>query len=585
MRRWRLQGARDLATSAVAIAINAVACASLAASLAVSLAVSLAGCTIRISEIEKPPSTTKAGATKPGDHGSAPPPKYTRPPAGPFAAADARLRRLLSWQYVNAIRDILGDDAANAVTPLADVPLNGFDTVGSASLSLGQADIELLEQNAFAASQAAVHGTAAQSWRVCTPASFDDDSCARSILSAVGRKIDRRSLSDDELTRWDGIWNQASQAYGDFDMGLEFAIAGMLQSPSFVYEVEVGANGKLTGNELASRLSFFLVGTTPSDDLLNAADAGELDTQDGVRVHARALLSDANAPVALHHYFDEKLGLSDVLPTVERPDSGLDDSIRADMKSETLAFVDDVVWSRNADARELFTGNFTFVNDELAQFYSLPLPGSGAQLTRVTLDPSTHRAGLLTQGAFLARFAHEHRTSTTLRGKFIRQDLMCQAIPAPPNNVNTNLPEPTAQDLPETTRDRMEVHMQNPSCKGCHSLMDPLGFALEEFDNVGKFRTHEYGLPVDTNTDLDGVAVADAVGLADALRDVPDVPLCLVRNLFRQATGHIDTDGELSSIYSIDDAFELGGYHVQDALVEIAASDAFRSVAAPEGAP
>ncbi len=522
---------------------------------------------------------------QPGDDG-----EHTLPDRpGTFAPADARLRRLVSYQYENAIRDILGDDAAAAVQPLGDHPVNGFATVGSASLALDPTDVDKIEDNAFAAAQIAVHGGAPQSWRVCAPAAFDDEDCARQIISAVGRRAFRRALTPEELDRWTGIWAEAKDGYGDFDMGLEFAVAGIFQSPSFIYLVEVGAGSgddrPLTGNEVASRLSFFLLGTTPSDALLDAAERGDLDDKDGVRVYAEQLLDDPRARDALHQFFDEKLGMTDFLPVVERPDAGLTDDVRADMRQESLRFIDDVVWDRNADARELFSGGYTFLNDDLASFYGLPLPGSGPQFVKVTLDPSTHRAGLLTQGAFLARFAHEHRSSPTLRGKFIRESLMCQAVPAPPDNVNTTLPEPTEQDLPQTTRDRMEAHMDNPSCAGCHSMMDPLGFALESFDQVGRFRTHERGLPINTATDVDGVPVADGIALERALGDSADVPMCLVRNLFRQATGHVESDSEDPSLDLVGQAFEDSGYRLKEALVDIATSDAFRRVARPEGAP
>src|SRR5205814_10698842 len=141
------------------------------------------------------------------------------------------------------------------------------------------------------------------------------------------------------------------------------------------------------------------------------------------------------------------------------------------------------------------------------------------------------------------------------------------------------------QDVPQTTRDRMQAHMTEDRCAGCHSMMDPLGFALENFDQAGKFRTHERGLPVNTATDVDGVPVADGIALASALRDYPDVPMCMVRNLFRQATGHIEGPDEDPSLFLVGNAFEDSGYRLQDALVAIATSDAFRRVAKPEGAP
>lgn len=506
----------------------------------------------------------------------------------PFAPADARLRRLLSWQYQNAIGDILGSDAAAVVDPPDDVPLNGFVSVGSATLSLSPVDIEKLELSAYAAAQAAVHGEALQSWRVCAPTAFDDATCATQIIASVGRRIFRRPLTDDELARWTAIATQASAAYGDFEMGLEFAIAGMLQSPHFIYLVEVGvevegATRRLSGFELAARLSFFLVGTTPSDALLDAAAAGELDTRDGVRIWAQTLVDDPAAPDALRHFFEEKLGLA-ALPSISRTGAGYGDSIKAAMRDETLLFIDDVIWTRNADARELFTSDATFLNDELAGFYGLPLPGQGPAFVRVTLAPTTRRAGLFTQGAFLSRFAHENRSAPTLRGKFIRESVMCQAVPAPPDDVNTVLPEPTANDLPQTTRERMSAHVSQESCAACHLSMDPLGFAYEEFDQVGRYRTHEEGLPIDAATDVDGVPVNGPAEMARALADYPDVPACLVKNLFRHGTGHLEEIGEDPSLALISIAFEDSGFRLKDALLEIALSDGFRLVARPEGA-
>jgi hypothetical protein len=519
------------------------------------------------------------------------------------------MRRLLSWQYRNAVRDILGYAAAAAVDPPTDVPLNGFASVGSATLSLSPVDIEKLETSAFAAALAAVHDEGPQPWRVCAPASFDDATCASQIIANVGRRIFRRPLStgddsgdpalppvsggteggDNELARWSAIAAQAANAYGDFDMGLELAIAGMLQSPHFIYLVETGVPvdnadptaRRLSGFEMAARLSFFIVGTTPTDALLDAAAAGELDSREGVRIWARTLVEDVAAPDALRRFFEEKLGLA-ALPALSR--TGYDASIKAAMREETLRFIDDVVWTRNADARELFTSDTTFVNDELAAFYGLPLPGSGAELVRVTLAPSTARAGLFTQGAFLSRFAHENRSAPTLRGKFIRESVMCQAVPAPPDDVNTVLPEPTAQDLPQTTRDRMNAHVSEDSCAACHLSMDPLGFAYEQFDQVGRLRTHEVGLPVDAATDLDGVPVNGPREMGRALAEYPDVPACLIKNLFRQGTGHLEEIGEDPSLALVSVAFEDSGFRLKDALVQIVLSDAFRMIARPAGA-
>ncbi len=513
-------------------------------------------------------------------------------PPPSFVPAAARMRRLLSFQYQNAIADILGSAAAATVTPPADVTINGFFAVGAATLSMQPSDIELVESNAFAAAQVAVHGGAAQAWRTCTPAAFDDATCMQNTVQNLGRKAFRRPLTAQETTRWTDVAMNAAAAYGDFDLGLEFAVAGLLQSPYFLYLVEVGvpvaggdpARLRLSGLELASRLSFFILGTTPSDDVLDAAERGDLDGTAGMHLYVDAMLQDGRARAATSGYFDERLQLS-VMLQQDRNDPAYTPAIQQAMREETLRFLGDIVWDRNADAREMFSADFTYLNDALATYYALPLPGSGAQFARVTLDPVSKRGGVLSQGAVLSRFAHDDRSSPTLRGKFVREALMCQGISAPPNDVDTSLPPPADNATPRTTRQRIADHMTQERCASCHSTMDPIGFALEAFDGAGRLRTQEVGLPIDDTGDLDGTAVQGAIGLGARLKDDATVPGCLVRNLFRHATGHIEEVGEDPSLDLVTNAFEDSGYRVQDALRAIVLSDAFRYVAAAGGAP
>lgn len=525
------------------------------------------------------------------DAGPAETPTYEPPPSQPppFVPATARLRRLLGYQYKNAIADLLGAEAAAVVRPPADGLLNGFAAIANASLAVAPAEVELYEQNAFAAAALAIQSNDALPFRLCTPIAYDDAACAQQIIALWGKRVYRRTLSSDEVTRWTQVLLDGAEVYGDFDFGLEFVLAGMLQSPNFLYMVEVGVpvpnevgRQRLTGYEIATRLSFFLLGTTPSVELLDAAAQGALDSPEGVRMHATQLLADPRAREALHAYFEETWGLAD-LPALHRPELGYSPSIAASMRAETLRFIDEIVWDQNADARSLFSGDFTYLNDELAAFYQLPSTGTGAELIRVMLDPSSERRGLLTQGAFLARFAHPDRSSPTLRGKYVRENILCQAVPAPPNDVNTTLPESVEDDAPRTTRDRLAAHVENESCAGCHYLMDPLGFPLERFDQAGRSRDTEHGLPIRTDSEVDGVEVANAVELGNLIAEHPDAPDCMVRNLFRHGVGHIEEIGESASLLLVQNAFENSGYRLQDVLIDIVSSDAFRFVSQPEG--
>ncbi|MDP2342476.1 MAG: DUF1588 domain-containing protein [Deltaproteobacteria bacterium] len=504
-------------------------------------------------------------------------------PGSPFAPSPARLRRLLAIQYSNAVQDLLGTAAREVANPPADVPLNGFISVGAGDLSLSASVVDSYEAGAAAAAAAAVADPNSPLHAVCTPAGADDAACFSQIATVLGRRAFRRTLEADEVTRFSDLALEAATAYGEANKGLEFLTMALLQSPHFLYIVEVGDAGGddearlLTGTELATRLSFFITASPPSDELLTAAENGSLSSPAALEAEARALLTEPRARDALRAYFGEKLQFA-LLETLNRPDPALTNTVRQEMVEETLRTIDDIVWDRDADARELLTTPDTFVNDDLAAYYGFELPGSGSFFTKVTTPAVEGRAGIFSQGAFLVRFAHPDRSSPTLRGKFLREQLLCSAVPAPPNDVVTTLPESTNNDLPQTTRDRMIAHQTEPRCAACHSSMDPLGFPLENFDQFGRYRTHENGLPIDASGDLDGDAAVGAAGFMGVLERRSDMVSCLVRGLFRHGTGHLEEIGEDPSLYDVDTAFISSGMRLQEGLVAIVSSDAFRFV-------
>jgi hypothetical protein len=508
-------------------------------------------------------------------------------PDAPFAPSAARLRRLLGYQYQNAVADLLGAEAAAVVQAPPDVPLNGSVAIGSGELAVAPAAVDAYESAAHAAGAAAVADADSPVRDLCTPARPDDRACWRELATRLGRRAFRRTLESAEVDRYALLGEQVAGAYVDFDLrpvdkGREFLIAALLQSPHFLYLVERGEPGdepdarRLTGAELASRLSFFLVGAPPDDELLDAAEGGALDSPTALEAAARALLADPRAPAALRAYFFEKLELAG-LATANRPDPELTPAVRAALVEETLMLIDDVVWRRNVDVRELLRTTDTFVNDELAAWYGFPLPGSGDFFVKVPTPPEEGRAGLLTRGAFLMRFAHPDRSSPTLRGKFLREHILCTAVPAPPPEVVTVLPE-ESDGLPRTTRDRLQAHAHERSCAGCHSFMDPPGYVLEHFDQFGRYRTHENGLPIDSSGELDGRLVDDAAGFMDVLDERVDMVSCLARGVYRHAVGRLEEEGQEAALYDVDAAFIAGGLRLQEALVAIASSDAFRFV-------
>jgi len=506
-----------------------------------------------------------------------------------YEPAPVSLRSLLTRQYRHAIRDLLGEAAAAAAQPPPDTSINGFDSVAAAQLVLSSADVDAYERSAQAVAQAAMQADPERiaAYYGCTPTGPGDQACLSEFVETFGRLAFRRSLIDEELETYTAVGMAAAGDLSDFDFGVQTVIATMLQSPNFLYQVEVGeptSDGgvrRLTGLEMATRMSLFLTDTVPDDALLTAAEAGDLDDEEGIRKAAEALLEREESRAALAAFVAEVYRLRELPETPKDPAAfpEYSSSLATSMAQETLALVDHLAWEEDADFRELFDAPYTFVNAELAAFYGLEDPEQyGDAFTRVTLPAEQQRGGLFGHASVLSLQAHVSTTSPTYRGKFLRQQILCQTIPAPPGEVDTSLPE---AEEGKTMRERLEVHMSISSCAGCHSLMDPIGLGLENYDGIGRFRTLENGVTIDANSDVDGEPFAGAQELGTVIRDIPAASACLVRNLYRHGTGHIEVEGEADEIAAVVEAFGEAGYRMQDLLVELVASPAFRLVGEP----
>jgi hypothetical protein len=516
-------------------------------------------------------SQTGAGEQLPGNAGYAPP-----APA---------LRRLTVPQYQNSVRDLFGDTSLAPTELEADTVLHGFAAIGASQVAFSPRASELLEDAAFdLAGRALSNQATRQSLVGCAPSADPAGGCAREFLRRFGRRAWRRALSDAELQRYATIAAQAATELGDPWAGLEYAVAGLLQSPSFLYRVEIGNPHPsdpglrvFDGFELATRLSFFVWNTTPDDALLDAAEAGVLSSPDGLAAEAMRLLESPRARGALSNFWSEMLRLAelDELPQLPSAYPLITKQLGASMRSETLAVLNDLVFDRDADYRELFSSRSTFVNQELAQLYGLS-PVAGNDVQPVILPPSAPRAGLLGQGSFLALGAHAASTSPTRRGKLVREVLLCQAIPPPPPNVSTEfLPDP-AGDVKRTMRQKLEFHRTDPNCAACHALMDPVGLALEHFDGLGAYRERDGNLPIDASGELDGASFQDALGLGMAVGAHPELATCLGRNLFRYATGRLETGAEEALVQGLSGGFAGDQYRVKRLLLAVIGSDAFR---------
>lgn len=498
----------------------------------------------------------------------------------------AMLHRLTLGEYKRTLSVLIGPEVRISDDLEVDTPLHGFTTVGAASLSIGPRAAEQYEASALDVAQQIFASDARRRAFVgCAPASAEDP-CVGQFLAAFGRRAWRRPLTDAELARYKDLVSTVAVSLRSPWSGLEMAVAGMLQSPSFLYRVEVGEPdpdlpGRLryTSLEMASRLSYLITGTTPDARLLDAAERGDLASKEGVAAEARRLLALPFAKSALWTFFFEHLKLDRLLQLSK--DRAMFPQMSAtlgeSMEGEVRRLIGDVVFERDADFRELFDSRTTFVNDELARLYNLPeLAEGGARFEPIRFADNSPRGGLLTTGAILALNAHETMTSPTYRGRFIRQSVLCQEIPPPPPGVNTTLPA-TDPGTPQTLRQRLEsLHLQDRTCAGCHLRMDPLGFGLENFDAIGAYRTTENGLPIDPRGTLDGNKFNSARELAALVRDHPSLTQCLARRVYRYATGHLEGDAELPAVNAIARAFEGSGFRFQELIVALVTNDGFR---------
>lgn len=519
-------------------------------------------------------------------------PNGSDPPSGPavFEPEPAVLPRLTEAQYHNSLRTLLGGNLP--VLPLeADTNPYLFYTVGATTTTVSELGVQQYEEHAEAVTAYLFAEPARRAALVGCEVAAPGDDCATSFLIDFGRRAYRRPLTDEELARWVGISTTLAPSPWE---GLRLAVSGILQSPNFLYRVELGTPDpndpglrQLDGYELASRLSFLLWNETPDVELLAAAESGALDDVEGLRQQAKRLLASPKASATIQAFFAQYLDLNGIEAITRDQELYplFTDGITSAMRREVELIVDDIVMSKRADFRTLFSTRTTFVNSQLAALYGLDAPGATEDtFVQIELPEQGPRAGILTLGAFLTINAHQVVTSPTLRGKYIRQRLLCQEMQPPPDDVDTELEPPEEGEGPFTLREQLEVHMTNPTCAACHALMDPPGFLFEHFDNIGAYREMEPGnLPIDSSGELDGEPLDDAFDLAKEIDSHPYLSKCLVRQLYRHTMGRVETDGEEPAIDELDSELEESGYDFQSLLLAFVTHESFRTVAEEGG--
>jgi hypothetical protein len=515
----------------------------------------------------------------------------------PFTPSPGGVRRLLPHQLKSSVAVVLGAAAAETVVDVPQIePLHGFASIGAAEIAVSATDIGELERIATNAAAAAV---ASPDTLIALAPCVGDDSPSEACFVDVARDVGfvawRRPLEDAEIDRLVAIaaagsaWSVDNGVGVPFEQGVKYLLMAMLQSPHFLYIVEIGtpdpedSTRRVLGPyEMAARLAFFLQGRTPPRALLQDAAGGLLSTPDGIRQAARELLQSDHAKVALDAFYAEMFYLDDLANLSKDPDlfPEFDGEVAASMREETRLFMRDLVWDREADAREMFTSRASFVDADLAALYGVE-GGAEGTFARVELPEGHQRAGLLGHASFLARFAHPGVTSPTRRGHYINARFLCDEIPPPPPGVVPVLPEDPG--VPETMREKLERHQTDPSCRGCHVVTDPPGLAFEHFDAIGQWREQDRGLDIDISGTSERLgSYSGPVELGQLIADDERMPTCVVQNFVRSSMGHLEGSGERYAVRDLSEDFSGGGYKIKDLMVELTASKLFRYVGEPK---
>jgi hypothetical protein len=494
--------------------------------------------------------------------------------AGGQEVPGPRLLRLMTRrEYENTVKDLLYVQEVDVSTLPLEARVQGFDNNATALVVTSRhADAYLALGEDLA--KDAVDRSRGQ----LLPCDPNQNDCARTFVERFGTRAFRRPLTTEESTRYQALFAD-DLTEGDFNEGMRLVIKAMLSSPSFLYRSEVGtrqADGtyRLTPYEVASALSYLYWGSMPDQTLFDAAKNDQLKTPEQLSAQADRMLNDNHAKEQLGEFSIQWLRSEGVISA--NKDKAIypnfNDSLRTAMIEEQKRFFTRVVLEERGGFAELFTPSFTLVNRELASFYGLPAPAN--DYDKVAVGDSG-RGGVLGFGAVLASHAHQNESSPIKRGLYVRDRLLCQVLPRPPANLNTN---PPGLDPTLTTRVRFARHTADPACHNCHQYIDGVGFGLEGFDGVGQQRSMENGMPVDTSGEILGVekltpdtstAFHGPRELAAILRDSDAAKACLTLQYFRFGRGYEERDSDACSLSALKSRFEASSLSVRELLATL----------------
>lgn len=418
---------------------------------------------------------------------------------------------------------------------------------------------------------------------VCRPTGPDDEeACAKRIIAALLRRASREPIVDDDLAAPLAMYHEA-RATGDFEDGIEMAISSVLLSPKFLFRMERDPAGLATGTayrlgdlELASRLSFFLWSSLPDEELLGLAEHGQLSRPEVLEQQTRRLLADDRSRVFVSNFAGQWLHLRN-LDSIT-PDSRLyldfDDNLRQAFREETERFFEGIL-REDRSVLDLLKADYTYLNERLARHYGIPHV-YGSRFRRVSLDKDSHRGGLLRQGGILTVTSYATRTSPVIRGKWILENILGTPPPPPPDDVPALKDNTVASTL--SVRSRLAQHRADSACASCHNLIDPVGFSLENFDAVGRWRETEEGHPVDASGGLpDGSEFVGVSGLEQGLLDRPELFVgTMAEKMLTYAIGRGIEDSDGPAVRQIVRDAEAAGFRFSSLILGVVRSTPFQ---------
>jgi hypothetical protein len=495
----------------------------------------------------------------------------------------APLRRLTHREYDNTVSDLLNTTTRAAQAFVAEERSLGFDN-SAVARTVSQL---LADQYAAAARRLSREfGENLGVLRGCEAQAFDEATCIASLIDGLAARAYRRPLFAGERDRLLAFYQGSRLEFGE-RAAAEMVVQAILQGAQFLYRFEFDATSgpdvpnavdvvEVGEYELASRLSYFFWQSMPDAELFEAARAGQLRSPARVLSEARRLLGSPRARPTVQDFHSQWFDLAAV-DNVSK-DSGVYPAFQQGMGSrlrqQAEAFVGAVIFDGQGTLASLLTSPVGFIDDTLAPLYGLPLPGS-TELAPTTF-PEQERSGLLTQPAWLAIHAKPNQSSPVSRGYFVREALFCTTPPPPPPNLNVEVP---AFDPNVTTRERFETHRSDPTCAGCHALLDPVGMGFENYDGIGAYRSQEANRPVDaqgelTATDIDGTFVG-AVELAHRLASSNQVSDCAVKHWFHFVFGRQESQADGCTLRTMLDSFSASNGNIRELLLSMTQSPAF----------